>query len=111
MIPREQTYGQMHRQTHGQTHGQTNKQTHKQMHARTNIYSIFRDKLSLHGSASLGWSMVGGNTRHLLGVTDKILTHTEIKHYTNVEIHNDYTSAITVIGTIRYYRTEYNRKQ
>jgi hypothetical protein len=37
--------------------------------------------------------------------------HTEIKHYTNVGIHNDYTLAITVIGTIRYYRTEYNRKQ
>ena len=52
--------------------------------------------------------MVGGNRCHLLGVTDKILTHTEIKHYTNVGIHNDYTLAITVIGTIRFYRTEYN---
>ena len=55
--------------------------------------------------------MVGGNTDHLLGVTDKILMHAEIKHYTNVGITNDYTLAITVIGTIRYYRTEYNRKQ
>ena len=101
----------MHGQMHGQTHGQTHQQTHKQMHAWTNIYSIFRDKLSLHGSTSLGWSMVRGNTRHSLGVTDKILMHTEIKHYTNVGIHNDYTLAITVIGTIRYYRMEYNRKQ
>jgi hypothetical protein len=56
--------------------------------------------------------MVGGNARHSLGVTDKILTHAEIKHYTNVGIHNDYyTLAITVIGTIRFYITEYNRKQ
>ncbi len=55
--------------------------------------------------------MVGGNTRHLLGVTDKILTHAEIKHVTNVGIYNDYTLAITVIGTIRFYRMEYNRKQ
>ena len=55
--------------------------------------------------------MVGGNTGHLLGVTDEILMHTEIKHYTNIGIHNDYTLAITVIGTIRYYRMEYNRKQ
>jgi hypothetical protein len=61
-------------------------------------------------TTSLGWLMVGGNTRHSLGVTDKILTHTEIKHYTNVGTHNDYTLAITVIGTVRYYRTEYNRK-
>jgi hypothetical protein len=53
----------------------------------------------------------GRNTCHLLGVTDKILTHTEIKHYTNVGIHNDYTLVITVIGTIRYYQMEYNRKQ
>jgi hypothetical protein len=84
---------------------------HKQMHAQTYFYSIFRDKLSLHGSTSLGWSMVGGNTCNSLGVTDKILMHTEIKHYTNVGIHNDYTLPDTVIGTIRYYRTEYNRKQ
>ncbi len=55
--------------------------------------------------------MVGGNTHHLLGVMDKILTHAEIKHYTNIGIHKDYTLVITVIGTIRYYRTEYNRKQ
>jgi hypothetical protein len=55
--------------------------------------------------------MVGGDTHHSLGVTEKILTHAEIKHYTNVGIHNDYTLAITVIGTIRYYRAEYNRKQ
>ncbi len=48
-------------------------------------------------TTSLGWSMVGENTCHLLGVTDKILTNTEIKHYTNVGTHNDYTSAITVI--------------
>ncbi len=54
--------------------------------------------------------MVGGNTRHLLGVTDKILMHAEIKHYTNVGIHNDHTLVITVIGTIWFYRTEYNRK-
>jgi hypothetical protein len=55
--------------------------------------------------------MVGGSTRHLLGVTDKILTRTEIKHHTNVGIHNDYTLVITVIGTIRFYKMEYNRKQ
>ncbi len=55
--------------------------------------------------------MVRGNTQHLLGVKDKILMHAEIKHYTNVGIHNDYTLAITVIGTIRYYRTEYNRNR
>jgi hypothetical protein len=57
--------------------------------------------------------MVGGNACHdLLGVTDKILTHAEIKHYTNIGIHNDYyTLVITVIGIIRFYRTEYNRKQ
>jgi hypothetical protein len=54
---------------------------------------------------------VGGNTCHLLGVTDEILMHAEIKHYTNVGIHNDYTLAITVVGTIRFYRKEYNRKQ
>jgi hypothetical protein len=33
--------------------GQMDKQTNKQTHARTNIYSIFRDKLSLHGSLYL----------------------------------------------------------
>jgi hypothetical protein len=55
--------------------------------------------------------MVGGITRHLLGVTDKILMHAEMKHYENIGIDNDYMLAITVIGTIRYYRTEYNRKQ
>ncbi len=44
-------------------------------------------------------------------VGHKILTHAEIKHYTNVGIHNDYTLAVTVIGTNRYYRMEYNRKQ
>jgi hypothetical protein len=55
--------------------------------------------------------MVGGNTHHLLGVTDKTLTHAEIKHYTNVGMHNNYMLAITVIGTIGYYRTEYNSKQ
>jgi hypothetical protein len=49
--------------------------------------------------------MVGGNTGHLLGVTDKILMHAEINHYTNVGIHNEYTLASTVIGTIRYYKT------
>jgi hypothetical protein len=49
--------------------------------------------------------MVGGNTDHLLGVTDKILTHAEIKHNTNVGIHDEYTLASTVIGTIRYYKT------
>jgi hypothetical protein len=49
--------------------------------------------------------VVGGNTGHALGVTDKILTHAEIKHYTYVGIHNEYTLASTVIGTIRYYKT------
>ncbi len=58
-----------------------------------------------HDAISLGWSMVRGNTSHLLGVTDKILTHAEKKHYTNVGIHNEYTLASTVIGTIRYYKT------
>ncbi len=43
--------------------------------------------------------MVGGITGHSLGVTDKILMHAEIKHYTNVGILS------TVIGTIRYYKT------
>jgi hypothetical protein len=49
--------------------------------------------------------MVRGNTGHLLGVTDKILTHAEIKHYANVGIQNEYTLVSTVIGTIRYYKT------
>jgi hypothetical protein len=59
------------------------------------------------------WLVDGGreHSPDLLGVTDKILMHAEIKHYTNVGIHNDYTLAITVVGAIRYYRTEYNRKQ
>jgi hypothetical protein len=47
----------------------------------------------------------GGNTGHALGVTDKILTHAEIKHYMFVGIHNEYMSVSTVIGTIRYYKT------
>jgi hypothetical protein len=51
------------------------------------------------------------NIGHLLSVTDEILTHAEIKHYTNVGIHNEYTLASTVIGTIRYYKTIYNRKK
>ncbi len=55
--------------------------------------------------------MVGGNNHHLLGVIDKIPTHAEIEHYTNIGIHNDYMLVITVIGTIRFYKTEYNRKQ
>jgi hypothetical protein len=56
--------------------------------------------------------MVGGNAHHLLGVTEKILMHAEIKHYTHIGIPNDYyLLAITVIGTIRFYRMEYNRKQ
>jgi hypothetical protein len=45
--------------------------------------------------------MVGGNTGYSLGVTDEILTHVEIKLYTNVGIHNEYTLASTEIGTIR----------
>ncbi len=32
-----------------------------------------------------------------------------MKH-TNVGIHNEYTLASTVIGTIRYYKTKYNKK-
>jgi hypothetical protein len=48
--------------------------------------------------------MVGGNTGHSLGVIDKILMHAEIKHYTNIGIHNEYTLPSTVIGTIRYYK-------
>ncbi len=63
------------------------------------------DQQRRHTATSLGWSMVGENTGYLLGVTGKILTHAEIKHYTNVGIHNDYTLASTVIGTIRYYKT------
>jgi hypothetical protein len=55
--------------------------------------------------------VVGGNTSHTLGVTEKILTHAEIKHYTYVGIHNKYTLASTVIGTIRYYKTQCNRKK
>jgi hypothetical protein len=47
----------------------------------------------------------GGNTGHALGVTDKILTHAEIKHYTYVGIHNEDTLESTAIGTIRYYKT------
>jgi hypothetical protein len=38
------------------------------------------------------------------------VTHAEIKHYTYIGIDNEYTLASTVIGTIRYYRTEYNRQ-
>jgi hypothetical protein len=44
--------------------------------------------------------MVGGNTGHLLGVTDKILTHAEIKHYTNEGLHNEYKLVSRVIETI-----------
>jgi hypothetical protein len=44
--------------------------------------------------------MVGENTGYLLGVTDNILTHAEIKHYTNVRIHNEYTLASTVFGLL-----------
>ncbi len=49
--------------------------------------------------------VVGGNTGHALGVTEKNLMHSEIKHYTYVGIHNEYMLASTVIGTIRYYKT------
>ncbi len=49
--------------------------------------------------------MVGGNTGHALGVTKKIMTHAEIKKFAYVGIHNEYTLASTVIGTIRYYKT------
>ncbi len=51
------------------------------------------------------FGVVGGNTSHVLGVTEKNLTHAEIKHYMYVEIHNEYTLVSTVIGTIRYYKT------
>jgi hypothetical protein len=37
--------------------------------------------------------------------------HAEIKHYTYVRIHNDYTLVSTVIGTIRYYKAKCNRKK
>jgi hypothetical protein len=37
--------------------------------------------------------------------TTTAVTHAEIKHYTYVGIHNEYTLASTVIGTIRYYKT------
>ncbi len=77
----------------------TDKRTDKRMHGQ--IFTQYSG-ISSHSM---------GACSHSLGVTDKILMHTEIKHYTNIGIHNDYTSAITVIGTIRYYRTEYNRKQ
>jgi hypothetical protein len=79
------------------------------MHRRTirwrghNAFSWY-DQQQQHDATSLGWSMVGGNTGHLLGVTNKILTHAEIKHYTNIGMHNEYTLAITVDGTIRYYK-------
>ncbi len=58
-----------------------------------------------HNTTFLGWSMVGGNTGHSLGVTDKILTRAEILPYTNVGIHNEHTLASTVIGTIGYCKT------
>jgi hypothetical protein len=60
------------------------------------------DQWRQHNATFLGWLMVGGNTGHSLGVTDKILTHTEIKKYTNIGINNEYTLASTGIGTIRY---------
>jgi hypothetical protein len=49
--------------------------------------------------------MVGGSTGHSFGVTGKILMHAEIKDYTHVGIHDEYTLASIVIGTIRYYKT------
>ncbi len=55
--------------------------------------------------------MVGGNTGHALGVTEKNLTHAEIKIYTYVGLHNEYMLARTVIETIRYYKTLCNRKK
>jgi hypothetical protein len=45
--------------------------------------------------------VVGGNTGHTLGVTEKTLTQAEIKHRTYVGIHNEYTLVSRVIGTIR----------
>ncbi len=48
--------------------------------------------------------MVGGNTGHALGVSEKNLMHVEIKHYKYIGIHDEYTLASTVIGTIRYYK-------
>ncbi len=80
------------------------------MHGRTDqqrqhdAFSQY-DQWQRHNATSLGWLMVGGNTGYLLGVTDKILTHADIKHYTNVGIHNEYMLVSTVIGTIRYYKT------
>ena len=63
------------------------------------------DQRRQHDATSLDWSMVGGNTGHSLGVTDKILTHAEIKHYINIRKHNEYTLASAVIGTIWYDKT------
>ena len=74
---------------------------HKRQHDAFSRY----DQRRQHDATSLGWLMVGGNTGHSHGVTDKILTHTEIKHYTNLGIHNEYTLSSPVIGTIRYYKT------
>ena len=87
-------------------------------------------------SACVGGLIDGGNTMLFLGKIDGCdmtllhlacwwwegmlatrlvwqtkLTHAEIKHYTHVGIHNYYMLAITVIGTISFYRTEYSRKQ
>ncbi len=75
-----------------------------------NAFSWY-DQWRQHDATSLGWSMVRGNTGHLLGVTDKILMHAEIKHYTHIGIHTEYTLASTEIGTIRYYKTQYNRNK
>jgi hypothetical protein len=54
------------------------------------------------------WLVNGGWEHSPLAWCDrKNLMHAEIKQYSNVGIHNNYALAITVIGTIRYYRTEY----
>ncbi len=46
---------------------------------RHDVFSWY-DQRWQYDATSLSWLMVGGNTGHLLGVTDKILMHRKIKH-------------------------------
>jgi hypothetical protein len=46
-----------------------------------------------------------GATTKLPATVTTTVMHAEIKNYTYVGIHNEYTLASTVIGTIRHYKT------
>jgi hypothetical protein len=57
-----------------------------------------------HQAATAKLPLLPRRRQAAAAVTTAIM-HAEIKHYTYVGIHNEYTLASTVIGTIRYYKT------